>query len=203
MGQRLVVTVRNSERDLCNIYYHWSAYTTDALYETRNIINCIRDKDDKSESELLLRLIHFCENNGGGISGGGDSDEWKYIQSLYPNETFKTEGISRNNGLISLSEKEMNVSQDWSEGDVIIDLEEGLVNFGVYCDYVDLEEYIEERKSWDDEFDENEWTLESIVDIGYDLGYFNMNDIDKIIVALEKTDESVVRNGNEIYELTE
>ena len=203
MGQRLVITVRNREKDLCNIYYHWSAYTTDALYETRNIINCIRAKDDESEGELLLRLIHFCENSGGGISGGSNSDEWKYIQSLYPNETFKADKISRNEGLISLSEKEMAESQKWSEGDIIIDLDEGLVNFGIYCDYENIEEYIEERSSWDDEFDASEWTLESIVDIGCDLGYFNMDDIDKIIAALECTNESVVRNGNEIYELTE
>lgn len=201
MGQRLLVTVRSQGKDLCNIYYHWSAYTRSALYETRDILDCIYNHDDESESELLLRLIRFCEKNGGGISNGPEGEEWKYIQNLYPSEVFKAEGISRNYGLISLSEKEMAESQCWSEGDVIIDLDEEMVNFGVYCGYEDVEEYIEERKSWDDDFDGIE--LENVPDIHCDLGYFNVTDISKIINALDRTNEWVVRNGNEIYELTE
>lgn len=201
MGQRLVVTVRSMGKDICNIYYHWSAYTKSALYETRDILNCIYSNEDISEKELLLRLIHFCENNGGGISNGADGDEWKYIQNLYPNETFKAEGINRNYGLISLSEKEMKQSQYWSEGDVVIDIDEGLVNFGIYCDYENLEEYIEARQDWDDDFDGIK--LEDIPDIGYDLGYFDVLNIDSIIAALDNVNDWVVRNGNIIYELTE
>lgn len=200
MGQRLVVTVRSQGKDLCNIYYHWSAYTMSALYTTKEILDCIYNHEDESESELLLRLIRFCEENGGGISNGPNGDEWKYIQNLYPNEVFKAEMISRNNGLISLSEKEMAESQYWSEGDVIINLDEDEVNFGVFCGYDDVEEYIEERKSWDDDFEE--MNIEDIPDIGVELGFFDVSDIDKVIAALESTDEWVVRNGNEVYELT-
>jgi hypothetical protein len=67
MGQRLVVTIEKGERKLCNIYYHWSAYTYSALLETKKIINCIYNHKDETTEELLLRLIHFCEENGGGI----------------------------------------------------------------------------------------------------------------------------------------
>lgn len=201
MGQRLVVTVRSQEKDLCKMYYHWSAYTYSALLVTRNILNCIYNHEDETEKELQLRLIRFCEKYGGGIKNGKDSDEWKYIQSVYPDETFKAEGISRNYGLIALSEEGMADLQNWSEGDVYINLDEDEVNFGVYCWYEYFEEYIEERKEWDDDFEEIK--LEDIPDIGCDLGTFNVNDIDAIIIALNKVSGYIVRNGNEIYELTE
>jgi hypothetical protein len=200
MGQRLVITVRNNQKDICNIYYHWSAYTRSALDETKRIIDCICDKDDVSEKDLLLRLIHFCENMGGGIPGGKDSDEWKYIHDLYPNETFKAEGISRNYGLIALSEDEMKNSQQWSEGDVIIDLDEDIVNFGIFCDYENLEEYIEARRDWDDE--DFDIKLEDIFDVGCDIGFFRFDEIEGVIDALDSTNNWVVRNGNVIYELT-
>ena len=200
MGQRLVVTVNYCEEEIVKIYYHWSAYTESALMETKQILDELLDENNNIK-DLKLRLIRFCERNGGGIKNGKDSDEWKYIQSVYPNETFKEDNISRNYGLIALSEEGMADLQNWSEGDVYINLDEGEVNFGVYGWYEYFEEYLEERKSWDDEFEGIK--LEDIPDIGHDLGVFNVCDIDAIIAAIDKTSECVVRNGNEIYELTE
>lgn len=199
MGQRLVVTIEKGERKLCNIYFHWDGYTYNALADTKKIINCIYNHKDETEEDMLLRLIHFCEDNGGGISNGCDGDEWKYIQSLYPNETFKAEGISRNDGLISLSEKEMEESQSWSEGDVYINLDTDRVEFCVYSGYEYLEEYIEERKSWDDDFDESE--LKNMPKFDFNLGYFDVQDIDAIINTLDCTDfEGVVECDGEICE---
>lgn len=201
MGQRLVCTIIKDHKAICNVYYHWSAYTYSALLETKKIIGCIYNHKDETESELLLRLIHFCEENGGGISNGYDGDEWKYIQSLYPNEEFKAEGIDRNYGLISLSEKEMEVSQSWSEGDVYINLDTDQVDFQVYIGYEDIDEYIEDRKSWDDDFDETE--LDDIPEFDFCLGYFDVGDIDAIINSLDGlgNDEFVIVCDNEVCEL--
>ena len=127
MGQRLVVTIEKGERELAKIYYHWSAYTYDALYETKKVIDCIYNHNDETERELLLRLIRFCENNGGGIRGS--KEELAYVQHLYFNETFKTEDYSRNNGLIALSKSGMADLQSWSEGDVYINLDTDQVDF--------------------------------------------------------------------------
>lgn len=197
MGQRLVVTIKGGEERLCNIYYHWSAYTMSALYQTRDLINCIYNREDETKEELLLRLIRFCEKEGGGISNGPEGEEWKYIQNLYPNETFKADGISRSDGLISLSEKEMDVSQSWSEGDVDINLDEDMVRFGVYGWYESFEEYNEERQEWDEDFED--MSLEDIPSIDYDLSYFATADIDAIIEDLYEKGE-LVRCGNEIFE---
>lgn len=88
MGERLVVTIGNSNKDLCKIHYHWSAFTMNALYETRNILEHIYDDPYENEEELILSLIHFCETHGGGILEGKNSHEWEYIQSIYPQEAF-------------------------------------------------------------------------------------------------------------------
>ena len=198
MGQRLICTIKTNEKTLCNIYFHWSAYTYSALLETKKIIDCIYNHKDETEKELLLRLIRFCEENGGGIEG--TEDEFEYIQNLYPNETFKTDNYSRNEGLIALSEKGMADLQSWSEGDVFINIDTDQVDFCVYSGYDNIKEYIEERKSWDDEFDESE--LSNIPTFDFDLGYSNTNDIDEIIKGLDVVDyEGVVKCGDEICEL--
>lgn len=200
MGQRLVITVKNNGINLAKIYYHWSAYTVSALMEARRIVDCICEEDYKTEKELKLRLIHFCEKNGGGIDGGSDSPEFKYIQNMFPNETFKSEGINRTYGLIALSENGMNDLQNWSEGDLDIILDEDLIINYVYFGYDNFEEYKENRSDWDDDFDKD-MKLEDVPDIGYDLCEIVFDEIDDVIAELNKVNEFVVKNGNEIFEL--
>ena len=198
MGQRLVVTVERSEKPLATLYFHWSAYTGDALYITRDIVHCIYNHKDETDEEMLLRLIHFCEDRGGCIDG--NVEERNYIAKLYPNEKFKEEG-SRSDGLIALSHDGMSDMQGWSEGDVYIKLDEDMIDFCVYSGYESLEEYIEERKFWDYDFEE--FTLDEIPKVSYELGYIDMNDIDALIAEFEKTEDNqnVIMFGNEIVEL--
>ena len=200
MGQRLVVTIERSEKPLAKLYFHWSAYTGDALYATRDIVHCIYNHKDETDKEMLLRLIRFCEERGGCIDGREDGEEVRYISQLYPNEKFKETG-SRSDGLIALSAEGMADMQRWSEGDVYIDLDKDLIDFCVYCGYESLEEYIEERKSWDDDFEE--FTIDEIPKVSYELGYIDVNDVDALIAEFEKTEDNqnVIMFGNEIVEL--
>jgi hypothetical protein len=201
MGQRCVISIERNEKPLAKIYYHWSGYTADALYKTRDIIRCIYNHKNETDREMLLRLIHFCEKNGGGIDAGDKGEEWKYITTTYPGEKFKSEGISRNDGLIAISPNGMTEMQRYSEGDVYINLDEDNVDFCVYCGYESLSEYVEERKSWDDDFEE--FTLEELPYIDYDLGYFDISEIDGLIEAFEATEDNqnVIRFKSEIVEL--
>ena len=198
MGQRLVVTITQNGENIAALYYHWSAYTLSSLYETRDILNVLYD-DDNDEKDLRLRLIRFCEKNGGGIDGGENSDEWNYIQSRYPNEEFKKDGISRNNGLIAISEKGIDEMLSWSEGNVCIDLDEDNVDNSVYSYYADIDYYNDDHSEWDDEF--KPVTLEDIPSILGDFGSFNVSDIDSIIRQIECLDGYVCRNNDGIYEL--
>ena len=201
MGQRLVVSIQNEGIELATVYYHWSAYTVSALYEVSKLVKCIFNHKDETEEELKLRLIRFCEENGGGING--NPAEFKYIQDLYPNETFKKENYSRSDGLIDLSSRGRYESHSWSEGDVEIYIDEERINNGVFGWYSDYEEYCRENESWDEDYTDDIVAFDDIPDIGYDLGDIAIEDIDKVIEAIEKAKEPIVRHGNEIYELTE
>ena len=204
MGQRLVVTVETNERELCKLYYHWSAYTLSALWETKQVIDCIYDHEGaESESELILRLIHFCENKGGCIDGGRDSTEGRYIQRRYPEDTFKETG-DRSDGLIAISDPGMLKMQLMSEGDVVVNIDAGTVNFCVYGAYESLDEYIEERELWrelwDDELDEEE--LCNIPTFNFNLGHFKIEDIDAVLTAVDSNSErTVIQCMGEICEL--
>ena len=200
MGQRLIVTIERKEQSLAKLYFHWSAYTGDALYVTRDIVHCIYNHKDETDREMLLRLIRFCEERGGGIDGGEGSHAWKYITTTYPGEKFKSDGISRSDGLIAIDEDSMEEMQRMSEGDVYINLDEDMINFGVYAGYEHLKEYLE--VIGDDE-DFEGVTLDDIPYIDYELGYFDVNDIDAIVEAFEKTDDvhNLIRFGSEIVEL--
>ena len=195
-GQRLVVTIENNEEELCKIYYHWSAYSRSALMETRDIVNALFDEYNEIE-DIRLRMIRFVESNGGGIKGEKDSDEWKYIQNTYPNEIFKEEGISRNYGLIAISEDGMNDLQDWREGDIIINIDtHRVINFVNWCcDSIDI--YNEYHRKLN-----NRWkdiVLEDIPELDCDLYDFHYKDIDYLIEALDNSPDYIVRYGNTIY----
>lgn len=201
MGQRLVVSVQNNGKELATIYYHWSAYTVSALYEVSKLVKCIFNHKDETEEEFKLRLIRFCEENGGGING--NSMEFRYIQDLYPNEIFQRENYSRNYGLIDLSERGRDQSHSWSEGDVEIYIDEERINNGVFGYFSSYDEYCDEVRSWGEDYEDDLMAFEDIPDIGYDLADIAIEDIDKVIKALEGTKEHFVRHGYEIYELTE
>lgn len=200
MGQRLVISITQNEKEVAAIYYHWSGYTYSALQETKRVINCIYNGEHETMDRLLLRLIHHLEANGGGIKG--DESELSYIQSLYPNETFKTDGYSRNDGIIALSSKGISDLQRWSEGDVFIDLDRDEVDFCVYSGYEDLDEYIEERESWDDDFDKDD-LKNNIPKFDVCLGLFDITEIDELLHIVGGTDAHVIQCGDEFCELIE
>lgn len=199
MGQRLVVTIERSEQPLAKLYFHWSAYTGDALYVTRDIVHCIYNYKDETDKDMLLRLIRFCEERGGCIDGRENGAEVKYISQLYPNEKFKETG-SRSYGLIALSETGMEDMQAWSEGDVYIDLDEDRITFGVYAGYETLDEYLE---IMDGDEDLEKLTIDDIPYVDYELGYFDVDEIDAIVDAFSRTDDvcNLMRFGSEIVEL--
>ena len=195
MGQRLVVTVRSMGEDLCKMYFHWSAYTIPALMEVRDMMAEF-PMETKSKDAAILYFIRYCEKNGGGISDGYGGKEWNYITEKYPNEKFKVDGISRNNGLIGISEEKMDSIQSWSEGDIIIDLDEMTVHNEVFWFYDGIDAYNEELVDREDELT----TLDDIPEVG-EVGDFDLEDIDDVIANLEDISGYVCRNGNEIYEL--
>lgn len=164
MGQRLVVTIKDKGEPKMKIYYHWSAYTLSAFDELNTLWGIIKPLKARglSTEEILLGIIHGLEGNvdevhkkwleehwpnytrscHGGIDGGKDSDEWKYITSLYPNETF-SEDVDRNNGLVAMSDKGMHEMQDWSEGNAEINIDTETFANDVHWPYDGEKDYID------------------------------------------------------------
>lgn len=199
MGQRLVITLEQNDKAVAAIYYHWSAYTYSALQETKDVINCIYNGERETIDKTLLRIIRHLEASGGGIRGV--DDEFKYIKSLYPGEEFKTDGYSRNNGIIALSSKGIADLRSWSEGDVYINLDTDQVDFCVYSGYEDIAEYLEERREWDDELDEDEFKNIPVYNIC--LGYFGTDEIDDVLSVVGNTNSHIIQCKSEFCELIE
>ena len=154
MGQRLVVTVKQNDKEIAGIYYHWSAYTISALDTARRLIECLTDSENPIQ-DLRLRLIRFVEQEGGCIDhfDGGDKpymDEWNAIKEMYPNETFNDEG-SRSDGLIALTESGIEKLHEWEESSLTIDLDEGKIFNDVYS-----ADTMEDYKTYNEDDDEEE-----------------------------------------------
>lgn len=195
MGQRLIVTVNTHGHDICKIYYHWSAYSVSALYETKKIIEAIGEcKDIK---ELRLKLIRFCEETGGGIDGGKDSNEWNYITNEYPDETFKSEGIDRSYGLIAISKEGMKNLQSWCEGEITLYIDECNIFNDVIWYYGSIDDYNNDMR----ENGQDEIEFDDIPKMYYDPCDFDFCDIDYIIDAFEHAPDYVVSYAGGVYQL--
>lgn len=188
MGQRLVISIIKDEKRIAALYYHWSAYSVSALYETRHVINCLSTLEP--EDDIRLKLIRFVEERGGGIASC-DNREHARIQAMYPKETFKTEGYSRNNGLIALSEEGMNDLYSWSEGDVDINLDDNTV-----YNYVTFEEDLDRIKQWRDDIT----CMEDIPEYTNHFVVFPIEEIDEAVEEVENA-PNIFRYGDTIYSL--
>ena len=193
MGQRLVVEIQKDGRTIAGIYYHWSAYTMSALYTVKDIVNCLTDKENRIK-DLRLRLIRFVENEGGCIDGGIDSDEYKSISEMYPNEKFVEHG-SRNHGLIALTEDGINAIRDWSEGTIYINLDTKEITNWVIFNYQNIDDY--------NDFMQENKTLEDIEELNINIIDIRFEDLKYVIDKLDNFGGYLFRNGNEIYQLIE
>ncbi len=140
MGQRLVITVHAFDEDIATIYYHWSAYTTSALQEARDIIDKVDWFNSSNKDELILRITRYLESCGGGVF----VDDQKLFEEKYPDEKFDDD-VSRNDGLIAISEETMERMQDWAQGDMTIDFDTEKVYNDVLFTYESDEEFKQER----------------------------------------------------------
>lgn len=152
MGQRLVVTVKDARNgkdpeyclnEICKMYFHWSAYTIDALYTTGEILSRYYSPHYQNISAHdKMRFIRICEDMGGGIDG----PDREFVRNNFKLHRFKDpKYISRNDGLIALSPDDKKDMQFWSEGDVEVILTDDcnpLINFQVMY-YLFTEQYKE------------------------------------------------------------
>ena len=107
MGQRLNIEIVENGKCLANAYYHWSAYTDSSYDLARNIINAI---PTINEENSVLRSIRLLEVTGARLM----EDDLDYAKEIGLGADFETAN-SRNDGLISITEKSINETRKWQE----------------------------------------------------------------------------------------
>jgi len=164
MGQRLVLSVLDNGERICNIYYHWSAYTSSAFHELKKIVQALNDEvieekvldtswDEHGKMILKWKVIRSEEHIGiedpilkialalKAFGGGFDSDDAELaIKEFGPNAPIAKD---RNEGLVAISEKVMESTDGWAEGEATIDISNKTCRNDCFIFYSNIEEYKE------------------------------------------------------------
>ena len=182
MGQRLVVNVVGKSMRLVSIYYHWGAYSTDSMYIAKELVEALMDQNNPIR-DPRLRVLRYIESTGGGINGGEGSSEWEYITKMYPDETFKKEGISLYDGLVAFSKEGIEEMQKDVRGELIINLDNRTVNNTVFWEEWsgDIDAFNESYCYEDDEV----LTLEDIPVLNFNPTELPFNEVSDFLEALE------------------
>ena len=123
MGQRLIIKNNFNGTTRSAIYYHWSAYTFEAIEEIKSLISKVFWSMKVQPSELpnlsteqLLDVA--CLNAVSGIPERSQPSI-DYVNSLLP-EPYDNSNVHRNEGLIAFDEAGQKSLIDWGEGMVTI-----------------------------------------------------------------------------------
>lgn len=161
MGQRLNIEITKNGNVLANSYYHWSAYSDCALNITTKIImeyDYIKRNLKTSHNEDLLFAIKLLEETGAGMN---EEEMAIAKEKIGYDEIIKfKECKNRNEGIIAITEKEIEDTRFWEEGRVTIDVETKKINFNVLHSFD--EEDVEEYKAEGNEFKEININFEEI-----------------------------------------
>lgn len=119
MGQRLVFKCVKGDKRFATIYYHWSGYTQSIYYEAAELVAYLRSHGytGKESIETLQKmLLDYLEARGGGVSWSKDDNGHFYeIEEWQKRGIDPTKDISRNNGLLDITDKGMRNSEYWAE----------------------------------------------------------------------------------------
>lgn len=143
MGQRLIIQNQINGESVNVSYYHWSAYTESSIEELKDFANRLAiNYKNRSDSFLdmltdagreliekldnssltdnekidLFNLITYFSVSG---TGASDKDSLKYL-SQFTNDTNR-QNVSRNEGLLAITEDDQDKTLNWSEGTLIVD----------------------------------------------------------------------------------
>lgn len=187
MGQRLNIEIKKKGKRLANCYYHWSGYTGTSLKLIQEILGNIFDykdvEDDKRQAVLLL------ETTGAGLI------ESEYNTLPETEKKYHRVGTNRNNGLIAITDEEMNNTEKWEEARVTINLWEEKtndlqlllsnsvesINFDVVYQYESKEEALEYADNVD---------FDNIVEFNFDLCNMSVNDIKDLSENIEYIEDN-------------
>lgn len=129
MGQRLNVEIIAKNKTVANVYMHWSAYTDESANIAIRVLVEFLDFNNRmisNKQSIYTRLKKALP--GASIN----KDEYENLQKEGITNIIPEKVISRNDGLISFTEKGIAETRDWEEGRVSIDIENKKILFDVY-----------------------------------------------------------------------
>lgn len=158
MGERLIINVFNKKDDetpLYNIYYHWSGFADSALEELLLLV-----ENDCYKS--IPEVVKFITKNGGTVV----REDIPLYQETYDSSYEMPESASQNQGLVALSEEQINNSISWGEEFIDVYLDDNTFNIEKLFRFADdniLEDYdIDKDKCLHDVKFENQLSLDNI-----------------------------------------
>jgi hypothetical protein len=148
----------------------------------------IKDADESMRNTLTKMLTSH---------GGLCFEDRALAARLFPDETF-TEEISRNEGLVAISEKSIIDTRQWAEGMITIDLSTKKVLNDLAYEYT-IEEYLEEcEENGEDSFTDPD----DIVRIPINIADFKLEEIEIVKDVVDiNDDESWLRFEDKIFQI--
>lgn len=143
MGQRLVIQNQINGESVNVIYYHWSAYTESSIEELKEFANRLsvnyKNRSDSffamltdagreliekldngsltdNEKIDLFNLMTYFSVSG---TGASDNDSLKYLSQF--TSDVNRQNVSRNEGLLAITEEDQEDTLGWSEGTLVVD----------------------------------------------------------------------------------
>ena len=127
MGQRLNVEIKYDGELLANAYYHWSGYTSSSVITTSAILKDI-SKIGKIDDPLRT-AVQLLFNTGARFNVVEIAEIKKENSGKEKYVITDDKPVSRNDGLICISQKGMEETRYWEEARVEIDLKTREVDF--------------------------------------------------------------------------
>ena len=187
----LVNANRMDDNELRLALIHYAEHSTpygyfDDVTKLQRMKSEVEEKTD--ESSLMRQFLH--------MHGGVSAEDKDFVKTIFPEEEFVFDDISRNEGLVSISQESMNNSISWADGLVEIDLSENMVNFGVLWVY-DLEDYFEYLEDMEIEDRVNP---DDITEIPIDISNFELNEINVVADIMDSLDSEYFRYGKNYFQ---
>jgi hypothetical protein len=146
MGERLNIEIKENNKVLANAYYHWSGYTSSSLELTQIVLDNI---DKINYDNRIVNAIKLLEITGAGLTKEDKNYGNKFIKN-FDSYSFK-DAIDRNDGLLAISPKGIEETEQWEEHRVEINLDTKSIYFGSLWNCT-KEEFLEDYS--EDEFDD-------------------------------------------------
>lgn len=181
MGQRLNIEIVKNGKVLANSYYHWAGFSNSAV---NLVIQIIREYEYIQKYKVekyiknkdLLFAIRLLESTGAGLN------DINATRKILKDETMNLklrECQERNEGIIGITQKDIEETRYWEEGRVSIDIENKIIDFDVIREYT--------LKELKDDYDEEEIKKLNIKEIDRNFKNIQFEDIFELKAFIDKS----------------